>query len=86
MTAVGGGSVRAIATGPAAGRAQCSTMRLTSPLEGWKRTATTFYWDGAVGATSYWLIIDGVGSSETTATNAIFTSDLRVMYHLFLGV
>lgn len=41
------------ANGPASGKADCRPFRPTSPLDGLPFGATTFYWDGAPGATSY---------------------------------
>lgn len=67
----GGGSTNdaGVTTGPAAGQADCSGFGVTSPLEAWGRQPTTFYWNGARGATSYRLNTPA-GSVETTSLNA----------------
>jgi hypothetical protein len=49
----GGNGANGGQTGPASGQADCSNFRPTSPLNGFPFGATTFYWDGAPGATSY---------------------------------
>lgn len=57
---------------PAAGKADCTPFRATSPLDGLAFGVNTFYWDAAPGATSYRVTVSGVGSVESTAptTNA----------------
>lgn len=72
---VGGAS-----TGPAAGQANCSNFKPTSPLGGLPFGQTTFYWDGAPGATSYIVnLYDETGalkaSFETTAPNTNLVGD-----------
>ncbi len=73
---VGGGA----SSGPAAGQANCSNFRPTSPLGGLPFGQTTFYWDGAPGATSYRVnLYDETGalkaSFETTAPNTNLVGD-----------
>ncbi len=72
---VGGAS-----TGPAAGQANCSNFKPTSPLGGLPFGQTTFYWDGAPGATSYIVnLYDETGalkaSFETAAPNTNLVGD-----------
>lgn len=72
---VGGAS-----NGPAAGQANCSNFKPTSPLGGLPYGPTTFYWDGAPGATSYIVnLYDESGalkaSFETAAPNTNLVGD-----------
>ena len=47
-------SIGQTSSGPASGRADCSTLRPTSPLQTMgNRANQAFYWDGASGATGY---------------------------------
>lgn len=57
---------------PAAGLADCSAFRPTSPLDGLAYGFNTFFWDAAPGATSYRLTVVGLGSVETGSTNVLF--------------
>ncbi|MBZ0285834.1 MAG: SH3 domain-containing protein [Anaerolineae bacterium] len=57
---------------PAAGLADCSGFRPTSPLDGLAYGFNTFFWDTAPGATSYRLTVIGFGSVETASTNVLF--------------
>lgn len=66
--------------GPAAGQADCSAFKPTSPLGGLPYGQTTFYWDGAPGATSYRVnLYDENGnlkaSFETNAPNTNLLGD-----------
>ncbi len=61
---------------PAAGLADCSAFRPTSPLDGFAFGYNTFYWDPAPGATSYRVTVPGVGSVETPAPNTTASLDL----------
>lgn len=61
---------------PAAGQAECSAFKPTSPLDGLAFGVNTFYWDAAAGATSYRLTVPGVGSVETLAPNTNASLDL----------
>jgi hypothetical protein len=68
------------ARGPAAGQADCSRFRPTSPLDGMAFGSTTFYWDGAPGATQYRLNILSAGGSvvrtvEIPAQNTSVSTD-----------
>ncbi len=59
------------AGGPAAGQADCSTFKPTSPLDGLAYGVNTFYWDGAQGATSYRVNV----YDESGALKSSFDSD-----------
>ncbi len=65
-SSVGGGA----SNGPAAGKANCSTLRPTSPLGGLPFGPVTFYWDAAAGATSYRVNIYGEGGGLRTSINS----------------
>jgi hypothetical protein len=75
------GAVGSVASGAAAGQANCSRFRPTSPLDGLAFGITNFYWDGAPGATSYRIKIYGtdgalriaVDTSNVTTTFAVDT-------------
>jgi uncharacterized protein YgiM (DUF1202 family) len=60
-------------TGPASGQADCSKFKLTSPLDAWATTNTTFYWDPAPGATSYRITTSQGQTAETSSTNTAFS-------------
>lgn len=80
LNQIRGGGGGAGASGPAAGQASCGGFRPTSPLNGLAFGATTFYWDGAPGATHYQLnIVDGGGNVvrtvEIPAQNTSLTTD-----------
>jgi hypothetical protein len=67
-------------TGAAAGQANCAGFRPTSPLDGMAFGSTTFYWDGAPGATHYQLkILNASGTVVQTvaipAQNTSLTTD-----------
>lgn len=51
--AQGGASGQGASSGPAAGQADCSNFKPTSPLGGMAFGLNTFFWDAAPGATSY---------------------------------
>lgn len=66
--------------GPAAGGADCSSFKATSPLDGLPFGDATFYWDPAPGATSYQVNLFNdsgalVGSFETAAPNSSLVGD-----------
>jgi uncharacterized protein YgiM (DUF1202 family) len=61
---------------PAAGKADCSKFKPTSPLDGLAYGLNVFYWDAAPGATSYRVSVPGVGSSEVAAPTTTTTLDL----------
>ena len=67
--------------GPAAGQADCSAFKPTSPLNGLPYGPTTFYWDAAPGATSYQVNVfndsgSQVASFATDSSNTNLTGDL----------
>lgn len=78
-SAVGGQTI----AGPAAGRANCTRFRPTSPLDAMPFGLVNFYWDGAPGATSYRLNIYDSGArvgvfevSSLSTTAAVDTGGL----------
>jgi hypothetical protein len=67
--------------GPAAGLADCSVFRATSPLDGLPYGLTTFYWDPAPGATSYRVSVYNengalVSTFDTPAPNTNVVGDM----------
>lgn len=73
-------AVGSVASGAAAGQANCSRFRPTSPLDGLAFGVTNFYWDGAPGATSYRIKIYGPDgalriTAETTTVTTTFAVD-----------
>jgi hypothetical protein len=71
--------VGSASSGPAAGKADCSRFKPTSPLDGLAFGITPFYWDAAPGATSYRLTIVGEDGSQRTSTEVgSFTTTLSV--------
>ncbi len=76
-TSGGGGTA---SSGPAAGNANCSRFRPTSPLGGMPFGTTTFFWDAAQGSTTYRLRIFNeagivVGTFDTSTDNTALTID-----------
>mgnify|MGYP005838693859 CR=1 FL=1 len=68
-------------SGLAAGRADCSNFRPTSPLDGLPYGTATFYWDPAPGATSYQVNVynergERVASFSTEAPNTSLNGDV----------
>lgn len=75
-----GASGQGASSGPAAGQANCSSFRPTSPLGGMAFGLNTFYWDPAPGATSYRVNIfdengNQVASYETTGPTTSLVGD-----------
>jgi hypothetical protein len=63
LVALSGGSSQGGASGPAAGQADCSRLRPTSPLGTMPGREVPFYWDAAPGATSYTVrVYDSIGT------------------------
>jgi hypothetical protein len=65
---------------PAAGQADCSTFKPTSPLDGLPYGETTFYWNPAGGATGYQVNLYNdsgalVGSFQTDGSNSSLVGD-----------
>lgn len=69
LFAQGATSSNPLTLGAAASQVKCDAFKLTSPLGAWGQVSTTFYWDAAVGATSYRLHTPE-GTVETASTNA----------------
>lgn len=65
-------------TPAAPGTVDCAPFRPTSPLDGAFYGMNTFYWDGAPGATSYRVIVEG-GPSGSTSSGTNLTLDLSSM-------
>jgi SH3 domain-containing protein len=65
-----------LSNAPAAGKADCSKFKGTSPVEGFAYGWNVFYWDGAPGATSYRVTVPGVGSAEVSAPETTLSLDL----------
>lgn len=68
------------ASGPAAGLVNCTNFRPTSPRDGLAFGPTTFFWDGAPGATHYRLqIVNASGNTvrtvEVPGQNTTLTTD-----------
>jgi hypothetical protein len=79
MTKINRSTVGGATSGPAAGKADCSRFKPTSPLDGLAFGITPFYWDAAPGATSYRLTIVGEdGSQRTSMEVGSFTTTLSV--------
>lgn len=73
------GAVGSVASGAAAGQANCSRFRPTSPLDGLAFGITNFYWDGAPGATSYRIKIYGPdGALRLTADTSNVTTTFAI--------
>lgn len=73
LASINSASLGQVVTGPAAGQANCSSLRPTSPLGSMgNRPDQAFYWDGASGATSYKLTIynDAGGAVSSVEINA----------------
>lgn len=80
LAALAAGSVGQATSGPASGQANCSRFAPTSPLGGMRLGVETFYWDGALGATNYHLLVyNGAGSQvasfETGSDNTALSID-----------
>ena len=67
-------------SGPASGQADCSRFKPTSPLDALAFGVTSFYWDGAPGATSYRINVYGADGSQrlSVETNGAFTTTFNV--------
>jgi len=80
LASLRGGSTSVGTSGPAAGSANCSRFRPTSPLGGMPFGTTTFFWDAAPGSTTYRLRIFNeagsvVGTFDTSTDNTALTID-----------
>ncbi len=74
------GQLRGTGAGTVSGQADCVRFRPTSPLDGLSFGSTTFYWDGAPGATHYQLKILSSGGNlvrtvEIPAQNTSVSTD-----------
>ncbi len=63
------GNNNTVVNGPAAGKADCSKFKLTSPLDAWAYKPIQFYWDPAVGATSYRITTSLGQTFDVNGTN-----------------
>jgi hypothetical protein len=64
--------------GPASGEADCSRFKPTSPLDGLAFGISTFYWDGAPGATGYRLNFFADGNLRFSVDTPSFSTTFQV--------